>query len=207
MHSNRHAHANGTPAARKNSFGAPLVDAAFTREEARQFAQSVVDEKALKGPDELRRADREVYDLAAETGALGSLVFAAGGAKQAGGRPEPDEQAMYKRICSECFRMSNGNPYVGSRRATIEQLRSAISKRLKGKEHKLFDKCWSRMAAEGAIIYNSNSTAASLDPFAEGVRDPQVREALRWAIGEQASANPEWRARYGNMFAGQGEGT
>ncbi|MEW6721642.1 MAG: hypothetical protein AB1324_00100 [Candidatus Micrarchaeota archaeon] len=203
MHNHRPAPLRAEQAGKRNGFGIPLVESAFTHGEALQLAQAVVNEKKLSGPEELRKADREVHDLAAETGALAELVFF--GERNSGdggsGRPAPRPDAegeMFRRICSECFRMSGGNPFVGGRRATVEQLRSAITKRLKGREHKLFDKCWSRMAAEGAIVFNSNSTAASLNPFAEGVRDGRIKEALRWAIREQANANPEWRAKCGS---------
>lgn len=98
-----------------------------------------------------------------------------------------DEESMYRRICSECFRIGGANAFIGGSRTTIPKLQSAMHRKLGGPEHKLFRKCWDRMAAEGAIAFNSNSTAASLNPYAD-VRDGKLRSALLWAAAEQRRA-------------------
>lgn len=110
------------------------------------------------------------------------------GFRESAGRDEKaraiDEEAMYRMICRECFRVGGASPFVGGCRTTIPKLQSAMHRKLGGHEHKLFRKCWDRMAAEGAIAFNSNSTAASLNPHAD-VRDGKLRSALEWAAGEQ----------------------
>jgi hypothetical protein len=110
-----------------------------------------------------------------------------------------EDGMMYRIICAECFRMGNGHPFVGSHRSTVPKLQSGLHRRLGGPQHRVFEKCWERMAVEGAIVYNTNRSAASLNPFA-GVRDPDLRKALEWAVGEQVAATPEWNARYKTML-------
>ncbi len=159
----------------------------------------------------MREAFPELHDALAEAGLGARLSF---GAKRTAGsgegkRPEDmdaeelrkldpahlDERAMYRLICAECFRMGSGSPYVGSRRGTVPKLQSNMNRKLGGPQHKLFKKCWERMVSEGAIAYNTNSSAASVEPLA-AVRTPEIRDALGWAIRQQMKVSGEWRAKY-----------
>ncbi len=183
----------------------PQAPPALEDREIASLAQDAIGEFGLSSPADLKAAFPELYDemesrklwssvgftkeTAEEEGRLGGfgLADSAEAVRKAGAeRAHADERSMFMLICAECFRVGTANPYIGGFRSTLQKLHSGISRRLGGPAHKAFRKCWDRMAAEGAITFNSNSTAASLNMDA-CVRDKNLREALEWAKAEQAS--------------------
>lgn len=175
--------------------------AVLCREDARELAQLVIDEGSLASFEELAFLEPEISQAAQSAGAVPDLVFAVPRAPpertcDAPGedRPQPgsnarqtSESEMYRMILSECFRIGGANPFMGNRRGTIPVLQANLNRRLSGPEHKLFRKCWDRMAAEGAIAFNTNRTAASLD-VRSSPRTPELREALEWAARQPERA-------------------
>jgi hypothetical protein len=111
-----------------------------------------------------------------------------------------DEGLMFRLICAECFRMGSAAPFVGGRRTTLEKLRSGLQRKLSGRQQRLFRRCWDRMASEGAISFNSNRTAASLNPLLSQLGEGPLRDAIAWAVREQMSVDGRWEARYGAML-------
>ncbi len=174
--------------------------AGFSRDDIVFLAQSAIDEMEVASLDELGRLDAEMHALVVETGAAGSLSFARPAGEAAGGtdgmRPYEgrrlmDEEAMYRLILSEGFGMGCANAALGSHRETIQKLQCGLKRKLKGPaQQRLFKRCWGRMEAEGAIAYNSNRTAASLDPSVRKPSDPALATALSWAFSEQAKVGP-----------------
>ncbi len=191
------------PAGNNGGLCLPKEDIAF-------LAQAAVDEWGLTRISELAEIDPELAGAAEYAGVAASLRFRANGAngsRLAGGSAVADsdepvaaiqdsglagradncetseEEAMFRRICTECFRIGTGSPFIGGCRSTLPKLQSGLNRRLNGREHKLFRKCWDRMAAEGAIVFNSNRSAASLNPYT-AIRDPVLRGALDWAAAE-----------------------
>ncbi len=110
---------------------------------------------------------------------------------------ETGEEEMFRLIFAECFRVGTGNPYLGSMRGTIPKLQSNMNRRLSGRQHRLFRKCWARMESESVITYNHNRTAASVDIGTRGLREAGLVRALSWASAEQMKVGPEWVAAFG----------
>lgn len=170
------------------SKGVPL-----TAQEIAQLAQMVVDEGGLRGMEELELLDPEIAGAVRGHGIGGLLVFAPqesppvpeeagnGGRRQENGAITEEE--MFRRICAECFRVCGGNAFLGARRGTIPKLQGTLKRKLAGAEHRMFKRCWDRMEAEGAIMYNSNKSAASLNLYCEP-RTESLRAALLWAASE-----------------------
>ncbi|MFN7991536.1 MAG: hypothetical protein U0R44_05240 [Candidatus Micrarchaeia archaeon] len=179
------------------------------------LAQSAIDDAGLSSLDELEILDPEICGLVRERGLCGSLRFRSalpaeeGPAEAApallGLRAEElrksdlrglelGEREMFGLILAECFRLGTGGPYIGNSRCTVPKLQSNMNRKLGGPQHRVFRKCWDRMVAEGVIVYNQNSSAASLDIDAR-IRDGALREAVGWAIGQQMDVSREWRAR------------
>ncbi len=110
---------------------------------------------------------------------------------------ETGEEEMFRLIFAESFRVGTGNPYLGSMRGTIPKLQSNMNRKLSGRQHRLFRKCWARMESEGVISYNHNRTAASIDIGSRGLKDAGLARALSWASAEQIKVGPEWVAAFG----------
>ena len=175
---------------------APGAHPGLSQAEVAELAQLVIDEGKLSGMEELSIIDPEIAGALKALKAEGLIVFATDEAGPAGGQEpggvkkqapaEISEEEMFRRICEECFRVSGGNPFLGTRRGTIPKLQSSIKRKLTGPQHRVFKKCWDRMEAEGAIVYNTNKSAASLDLYCEP-RTEGLKEALRWASGQCAS--------------------
>ncbi len=177
----------------------------FTREDVVFLAQSAIDEMAIGSLGELARLDTEMHALVMETGAAVALRFPAppdrGSAeeerprerKEANGKAEGEEE-MYRLILSDGFGMGGASPAIGSHRETIQKLQSRLKRKLKGPaQQRLFKRCWSRMEAEGAIAYNSNRTAASLDPSVRNPSDPVLTSALSWAFANHGKVGSGWQ--------------
>ncbi len=199
----------------------------FSKDDVVFLAQSAIDEIGISGMGELARLDAELHLLVAEAGVQGRLRFAAekdDGAGEAGGTPgkgpegadcqllglsaeqlrkadlhgrDTGEEEMFRLIFAECFRVGTGNPYLGSMRGTIPKLQSNMNRKLSGRQHRLFRKCWARMESEGVISYNHNRTAASVDIGGRGLKDAGLARALSWASAEQIKVGPEWVAAFG----------
>ena len=176
------------------------------------LAQEAIGELGLHSREDLRAAFGELFAEAETRGLWDALDFPGGEEADASEKPglprrasaeemrkaplrelSLDERAMYRLICADCFRVGAGSPYVGGCRATLEKLQSNLVRRLSGPQHRLLRKCWDRMVAEGAIVYNSSGTAASLDPTA-GVSDRELGQALAWASAQQKRIGAECRA-------------
>jgi hypothetical protein len=174
----------------------------LSKEDILFLAQSAIDDAGLSSAEELAVLDPELFEAAKAAGADGMLSYVKterGRAPGAGGAGSGsmdgegaqkraaamDEEMMYRTICTECFRMGTGSPYICGFRTTVQKLQSNMHRKLGGPRHRMFRKCWDRMVAEGAITYNSNATAASINPSAE-VRDTALRNALHWARKEQS---------------------
>ncbi|HSB47862.1 MAG TPA: hypothetical protein VLD37_07660 [Candidatus Bilamarchaeum sp.] len=186
----------------KDSGGSKAPEPVLCRDEARELAQLFIDEGSLESFAELEILEPEISHAAASAGAIPLLVFAKPKEKPEAHCAPPEEKTearrlgeddMYRRIMKECFRMGTGSPYVGSVRCTIPRLKSAMNRKLSGPDHRLFKKCWDRMAAEGVIVYNTNCSAASIDTAPEKLRDEKLAAALAWAVSEQVKACPGWR--------------
>lgn len=93
------------------------------------------------------------------------------------------EKSMYMLICACCFKVGTPFPVLAGKKATVQELQAPVQRKLIGLDggiNRLFQKCWAKMSAEGAIGFNTNKSAASLNLTAR-VRDYEVGEALRWA--------------------------
>lgn len=95
-----------------------------------------------------------------------------------------DEKAMYRLICLECFRLCTAKPLIGKSYAPITKLKGNLQKRLNGDPQmkKLFDQCWKLMVANKAIILAKSNTVASLTSSTGSVLDPEIKEAVEWAL-------------------------
>jgi len=95
-----------------------------------------------------------------------------------------DKRAMYRLICLECFRLCTAKPLIGKSYAPIKTLQGNLQRRLNGDPQlkRMFDQCWKRMVAKGAILLAKSNTVASLTSQARTIADRDIREALEWAL-------------------------
>ena len=173
------------------------------------LAQSAIEERGIHEPAGLEMLDPDLYALAAEHGVLAELRFVEkAGAEEDGSKAgellrlgagqvrkaplkglELCEEEVYRLILAECFRIGTGGPYMNGVRGTIPKLQSNINRKMSGPQHKMFRKCWDRMASEGVISYNQNSSAASVSLAVHEVRDESLASALAWASAEHSKVS------------------
>jgi hypothetical protein len=188
----------------------------FSKEEWREMAQMIIDEKGLRSGDEFARFDWELYSGALAAGVVSSLKFRENA--EAGALPmtamvpeelrkaslkgaEIDNCTMFKLIMVECFHIGTGRPVVGVHRTTqTATLQNTMNRKLSGPQHREFKRCWSRMVSEGVIQMTKDKNAAHLNVTFDGICDMQLKKAVTWAIKEQMKISPEWRGRYEQML-------
>jgi hypothetical protein len=205
--------------AKENGNGAPrefegkgLVEQSiFSRDEWREMAQAVVDEKGLRSCDELAMHDPEVHSGALMAGVIGSLKFketplyemsAEGMRKASLKKADIDACTMFKLIMVECFHIGTGRPVVGVHRTTqTATLHNPMNRKLSKSQHREFRRCWERMAGEGVIQMTKDKNAAHLNVTLGHIGDQDLKTAVVWAIREQMKVSAEWRGRYEPMFA------
>src|SRR5271157_1110804 len=186
------------------------------------LAQEAIRELGLQDLECLRRDFGELHEIVVSRGLAQSIVFegAALGKIDATQEalPKPRErlepaslsperlrkmdideleisrESMYILICACCFKVGTPFPVLSGMKAAMPDLQAQIQRKLNGSQNRLLRRCWGKMIAEGAIGFNSNSSAASLNLTAR-VRDPELEKALGWASRSQNEAETQERLR------------